>query len=145
MLADPRPLLQGKRYAVAELSASIVESGRSLVRDRRDRVERLTSTVRLHSPAVRVSGKRGEVAVLVGRARAGIEARGSRLRSSLTLMAGKLSALDPKAVLTRGYAIAVDRRTGKAVRSVAETRPGQPIDVQVSDGSFGAVVEGRKP
>ena len=144
-LSDPRPLLQGKRYAVAELSASLVESGRSLVRDRRDRVERLTSTVRLHSPAVRVSGKRGEVAVLVGRARAGIEARGSRLRSSLTLMAGKLSALDPKAVLTRGYAIAVDRGTGKAVRSVAETRSGQPIDVQVSDGSFGAVVEGRKP
>jgi len=144
-LADPRPLLQGKRYAAGELSTALVESGRSLVRNRRDRVERLASTVRLHSPAVRVSGRRGEVAVLVGRARAGIAARGSRLRFSLTVMAGKLSALDPKAVLARGFAIAVDRRTGKAVRSVTEARPGQPIDVQVSDGSFGAVVEGRKP
>jgi len=144
-LADPRPLLQGKRYAAGECAAALVESGRSLVRGLRERVERLASAVRLHSPAVRVSGKRGEIAVLAGRARAGIDARESRLRSSLTVLAGKLSALDPKAVLTRGYAIAVDRRTGRAVRSAASTRPGQPIDVQVADGSFGAVVEGQKP
>jgi exodeoxyribonuclease VII large subunit len=142
-LADPRPLLQGKRYAAAERSSALVESGRSLVRDLGERVERLTATVRLRSPAAWVSGRRGEVAVLAGRARAAFDARRSRLHSSRTLLAGKLEALDPKAVLTRGYAIAVDRGTGKALRSVAETRPGQAIDVQVADGSFGAVVEGR--
>jgi exodeoxyribonuclease VII large subunit len=141
-LADPRPLLRGKRYAAGELSATLAETGRSLVRDRRERAERLSATVRLHSPAVRVSGKRGEVSVLSGRARAAIVARGSRVRFSLTVLAGKLAALDPKAVLGRGYAIAVDRVSGKAVRSVSETRSGQQVDVQVSDGSFGAVVEG---
>ena len=143
-LSDPRPLLQGKRYAVGELSAALVESARSRIRDRRERVEDLAATVRLHSPATRVSGRRGEVDVLVGRARSAIEARGSRLRSSFMILSGKLSALDPRAVLTRGYAIAVDRHTGKAIRSVAETRPGLPLDVQVADGSFGAIVERRK-
>jgi exodeoxyribonuclease VII large subunit len=142
-LADPRPLLQGKRYAAAERSSALVECGRSLVRDLGERVERLTSAVRLRSPAAWVSGRRGEVAVLDGRARAAFDARRNRLHSSRTVLAGKLAALDPKAVLTRGYAIAVDRGTGKALRSVAETRPGQAIDVQVADGSFGAVVERR--
>ena len=142
-LADPRPLLQGKRYAAAERSAALVERGRSLVRDLGERVERLAATVRLRSPAAWVSGRKGEVAVLSGRVRAAFDAGRSRLHSSRTVLAVKLGALDPKAVLTRGYAIAVDRGTGKALRSVAETRAGQAIDVQVADGSFGAVVEGR--
>ena len=142
-LADPRPLLQGKRYAAAERSSALVECGRSLVRDLGERVERATAAVRLRSPAAWVSGRRGEVAVLTGRARAAFDAERNRLHASRTVLAGKLAALDPKAVLTRGYAIAVDRGTGKALRSVAETRPGQAVDVQVADGSFGAVVEGR--
>jgi exodeoxyribonuclease VII large subunit len=142
-LADPRPLLQGKRYAAEERSGALAERTRSLVRDRRDRVERLASAVRLHSPAAWVSGRRGEAAVLSGRARAAVEARKGRLLSSLTVLAGKLAALDPKGVLSRGYAIAIDRGTGRAIRSVGETRAGQAVDVQVADGSFGAVVEGR--
>lgn len=142
-LADPRPLLQGKRYAAAERSAALVECVRSRARDLRERVERLSAAVRLRSPAAWVSGRRGEVAVLSGRARAACDAGRSRLRSSHTVLAGKLCAMDPKAVLSRGYAIAVDRESGKALRSVAETRAGQAIDVQVADGSFGARVEGR--
>jgi exodeoxyribonuclease VII large subunit len=144
-LADPRPLLQGKRYAVEERSAALADRARTAVRERRERVERLAAAVRLRSPAAWVSGRRGEAAVLAGRARGAFDAGRSRLRSSLTVLAGKLAALDPKAVLTRGYAIAVDRETGKAIRSVEEACPGQAIDVQVSDGSFGARVEGRGP
>src|SRR5512139_279910 len=99
-LADPRPLLQGKRYAAEERSAALAERVRSLVRDRRDRVERLAATVRLRSPVAWVSGRRGELAVLSGRARAAFDARRSRLLSSHTVLAGKLVAMDPKAVLT---------------------------------------------
>jgi exodeoxyribonuclease VII large subunit len=142
-LADPRPLLQGKRYAAEERSAVLAERTRTLIRDRRDRVERLAAAVRLHSPAAWISGRRGEATVLAGRARAAIDARKGGFLSSLTLLTGKLAALDPKGVLTRGYAIAIDRDTGRAIRSVGETRTGQAVDVQVSDGSFGAVVEGR--
>jgi exodeoxyribonuclease VII large subunit len=43
-------------------------------------------------------------------------------------------------VLRRGYAIALDRATGEAVRSVSEARPGRALDIRVSDGAFGAVV-----
>ena len=68
-LSDPRPLLQGKRYAVDALSSSLSEFARSAVRDGREAVESLSASVRIHSPAAWVSGRRGELAVLLGRAR----------------------------------------------------------------------------
>jgi exodeoxyribonuclease VII large subunit len=143
-LSDPRPILQGKRYALGEQEASLEESARTAVRDRRERLERLSASVRIHSPAAWVSARRGEVAVLRSRSEAGIDSRKRRLRARFDLLSGKLAVMDPKAVLTRGYSIALDRATGKAVRSVSEVRPGGPLDILVSDGSFGAVVEGEK-
>ena len=87
---------------------------------------------------------RGELALLLGRARSAADARNRRFRYDLDLLGGKLASLNPTAVLTRGYAIALDRATGKAVRSVSETRTGQALDLRVSDGVFGAVVEKKK-
>jgi exodeoxyribonuclease VII large subunit len=139
-LSDPRLLLQGKRYAVDALSSSLSERARSAVRDGRETVERLSASVRIHSPAAWVSGKRGEHAVLLGRSRSATDARNRRLRSDLDVLRGKLASLNPTAVLTRGYAIALDRATGKAVRSVTEAHPGRALDIRVSDGAFGAVV-----
>jgi exodeoxyribonuclease VII large subunit len=100
--------------------------------------------VRMHSPAAWVSGRRGELAVLLGRARTEADARNRRLRSDVDILGGKLAALNPTAVLTRGYAIALDRATGKAVRSVSEARPGRALEIRVSDGAFGAVVSEPK-
>ncbi|HEX7520176.1 MAG TPA: exodeoxyribonuclease VII large subunit, partial [Candidatus Deferrimicrobium sp.] len=85
-----------------------------------------------------------ELAVLLGRARSSADARNRRLRSDLDVLCGKLASLNPTAVLTRGYAIALDRATGKAVRSVTETQAGQALDLRVSDGVFGAIVEKEK-
>jgi len=143
-LPDPRQLLQGKRYAVDALSSSLADLARSVVRGGRETVLRLHSSVRIHSPAAWVSGKRGEVAVLLGRARTAAEARNRRLRSALDILGGKIASLNPTAVLTRGYAIALDRASGKAVRSVSEARPGLELDIRVSDGAFGAVVAERE-
>jgi len=72
------------------------------------------------------------------------DARNRRLRSDLDVLYGKLASLNPTAVLTRGYAIALDRATGKAVRSVSEASPGRALDIRVSDGVFGAIVEKGK-
>jgi exodeoxyribonuclease VII large subunit len=143
-LSDPRPLLQGKRYAVDALSSSLSEFARSAVRDGREAVERLSASVRIHSPAAWVSGRRGELAVLFGRARTEADARNRRLRFDLDILGGKLASLNPTAVLARGYAIALDRATGKAVRSVSEARPGRALDIRVSDGVFGAIAEMKK-
>jgi exodeoxyribonuclease VII large subunit len=62
-----------------------------------------------------------------------------RRRARLTQAHGRLRALSPRATLERGYAIV--RREGDLVRSAAVVAPGDAIDVEVADGSFGARVE----
>jgi exodeoxyribonuclease VII large subunit len=53
--------------------------------------------------------------------------------------AGRLRALSPRSTLERGYAIV---RTGDVIiRSATAVRTGDPVDVEVADGHFGARVE----
>ena len=110
----------------------------------REKVAILSESVRDHSPAAWVSRKRGDLAVLSERAARQAEGRRAGFRRALEVLQGKLAALDPASVLTRGYAIATHRGTGRAVRSASEVVAGDALDVRVADGAFGAVVESRK-
>lgn len=141
-LSDPRPLLQSRRFAAVDRTDALIERMRDKVRSGRERVAGLSASVRVHSPSARVSRKRGQLALAAERlAGVALAIRADRGRT-LDVLAGKLAALDPKGVLTRGYAIATRRATGLAVRSAAEVAPGDAVDVLVADGAFGAVVEG---
>jgi len=62
-----------------------------------------------------------------------------RKRARLEHAAGRLRALSPHATLERGYAIV--RRDSTIVRTATAVSPGDPIAVEVADGSFGARVE----
>jgi exodeoxyribonuclease VII large subunit len=62
-----------------------------------------------------------------------------RKRARLDQAAGRLRALSPRATLERGYAIV---RTGEdIVRSATAVSVGDRVEVEVSDGRFGARVE----
>ncbi len=52
----------------------------------------------------------------------------------------QLAALDPRAVLGRGYAVVEDASDGLPLTSVAEAYPRRALRVTVADGAFGAEV-----
>lgn len=58
----------------------------------------------------------------------------------LSLLEGKLGALDPEKPLERGYGLVRSSRTGKFLRSVADAAPGESLDIRVSDGHLSADV-----
>jgi len=62
-----------------------------------------------------------------------------RKRARLEHAAGRLRALSPRATLQRGYAIV--RAQDEIVRSPESVSAGDPIDVEVAEGRFGARVE----
>ena len=62
-----------------------------------------------------------------------------RKRARLEQAAGRLRALSPNATLQRGYSIV--RARDEIVRSTESVSAGDPIDVEVADGRFGARVE----
>jgi len=64
----------------------------------------------------------------------GLHLRAKRAR--LDALRAQLQALDPLAILSRGYAVLSDIETGKVVSTVGSAPPGQLLRAQVSDGDF---------
>jgi exodeoxyribonuclease VII large subunit len=62
-----------------------------------------------------------------------------RKRAALEAIWGRLVALSPKATLTRGYAIV--RTESGIVRSARALASGDPVDIELAEGGFGAHVE----
>jgi exodeoxyribonuclease VII large subunit len=56
-------------------------------------------------------------------------------RQQLQRLEGQLRALNPLAVLQRGYSVTRDA-SGRIIRSTTEVKTGQRVDTQVSDGRF---------
>ncbi len=143
-LLDPRPLLADRRHAATDAEGRLAAAVRAVLRDARERVARGETTVRLHAPHAVVLRRRGDVAVLAERLRRSADARRALLRHRAERVRDTLAALDPRGVLSRGYAIALRRDTGAAVRLVADAPPGTALDIHVSDGALGAIVEGKR-
>jgi exodeoxyribonuclease VII large subunit len=66
-----------------------------------------------------------------------------RARDRLLALSGRLEALNPDAVLARGYAIVRDK-TGRVVRA-ATASPGLALTLRFADGEARATVDGGKP
>jgi exodeoxyribonuclease VII large subunit len=60
-------------------------------------------------------------------------------RTRLAGVEQRLLALNPLAVLARGFSVVTDEQ-GQVVRRVAQVQPGASVRVRVSDGRFGAQV-----
>lgn len=61
----------------------------------------------------------------------------NQCRGDLNAISGRLGALNPLAVLSRGYGAVFDDK-GNVVKSVKELSVGEKINVKLSDGSFDA-------
>jgi exodeoxyribonuclease VII large subunit len=64
-------------------------------------------------------------------------------RARLDALRGQLNALDPLAILSRGYAVLTAEDGTTVVGRVAEATPGRLLRARVSDGSFRVRVEDR--
>jgi exodeoxyribonuclease VII large subunit len=66
-----------------------------------------------------------------------------RRKNQLALAEARLTAVSPLATLARGYAI-VRHGDGRYVHSLGQIESGDPLRVQLTDGEFTAVVEGKQ-
>jgi exodeoxyribonuclease VII large subunit len=94
----------------------------------------------LHSPQTRIRSDRQRLDELDRRAISAIRYRLKLQISEISGLQQRLAALNPLAVLARGYAV-VTGSDGQAVRSTQQVHPGDQVQVRVSDGTFDARVE----
>ena len=109
-----------------------------------ERLEQLSNRPVLRSPLASFEGKKQNLQLLKNRLIASQSGRVAAERQRFVAQVGKLDAMSPMKVLTRGYAM-VATEEGKLVRSVSDVKPKQPIAVRVSDGTIVATVIGGKP
>ena len=62
------------------------------------------------------------------------------MESALQVLQTRIQAADPRRILDRGYALAVDER-GVVLKSVSGKQPGDKVSVMFSDGTLGCIVD----
>ena len=105
---------------------------------RRDRVAQLANSRVLVAPDRFVDDCRMRVGDLALRLDRAADHKLTRAKGDFARTAAQLDALNPLAILTRGYAVV---RTGETpVRSVEELRVGEPVRLTLADGEATATV-----
>lgn len=105
----------------------------------------LATRLKLYSPITRIRSDRQRLDDFAHRSGVALAHRLSLQRARLSGLDQRLGALNPLAILGRGYAL-VTKPDGSLVSSVVQVHPGDDLDVSVSDGGFGVRVrnKGRK-
>ena len=111
------------------------------------RLERMRASVRLFASAKafrllenRLMSERQTLDGVRERAYRGVREQLNAARSELLRMRVQLAALDPSAVLERGYAILTDT-DGHAIGGVGAMHTGDAVSIRMHDGTAGARVE----
>jgi exodeoxyribonuclease VII large subunit len=136
-ITDLLAYLQGMKTRLAAATLSLLTAHQS-------ELATLSASLRFASPLRRIQIDRQR---LDDYARRGLSALKHRLALDESRLKGferRLEALSPLAVLGRGYAVVTRQVDGKLISQVEQAKPGDGIQVRVSDGAFGAVVSEDK-
>ncbi len=129
--------LKTKFINVIKHEAASVEK---IVSRRRERLSFLSASRALSAPKTMIDDRRMAAVMLAERLSAAEQSEISRAKLRLGITVGKLDALDPLAVISRGYS-AVYSEDGQLVGSVVGLSVGEHIEVKMSDGTASAVIE----
>lgn len=130
----------------AELQAKLSKIGslvRSDVAAKREKLNLLASSRAMRAPAAVIAEKQMRIDELAVRMHNAMDKQMQSRAQGLAANIGRLEALSPLAVLSRGYAVTY-REDGELVTSVEPIKEGQDITVRYKDGSVDARVTSIK-
>ena len=110
----------------------------------RERLLLLSGSRVLQNPMTMIDDKKMQTAMAAERLVRAEERIRMQSRAMLQTEAGKLSALNPLAVLSRGYS-AVYKEDGTLVKSIENVQPGDGITIRTEGGEMDATVTGIRP
>ena len=116
---------------------------RYILEDKRASLEDKQRTMKRASPQNQVSNLRQRVDELNSRLDIGQRARFSLLRERLKGRSAALNSVNPKAILSRGYAMVTKSADGERVTDSTGAKVGEGITLQFADGDQKARVEDK--
>jgi exodeoxyribonuclease VII large subunit len=122
------PLVLGLQNALA---ADI----KSRIQEARWEVQSLGQLLALHNPQRGLDSSSQRVDMLANRLDQSMERRLTTARNRLALLEARLTAVNPQAILARGYAIVRDPN-GRLLRTIQLVAPGDLLTIQLTDGTI---------
>lgn len=110
-----------------------------ILNDRRQTLDTAVSARVLREPSILLSAYRTQLAGWLQRLKTAGQNRTASAKEELALLTGKLDALSPLKVLSRGYAIVTDDN-GHTVTNVETVAAGDAVCVKLQDGTLHAAV-----
>jgi exodeoxyribonuclease VII large subunit len=130
--------------AVSSLQSRLFSAALNLVAEKKSVLSSLRAQLRYASPDRRIQSERQRVDELARRAHASLYHHVQLQSSHVKGMQKRLEALNPLAVLARGYAVVTRKDDGSVISRVAQAEQNKKIQVRVSDGQFDAEITNRQ-
>ena len=126
------------RVRVDELCGKLDNAILNLINKKYERFSSLTSKLELLSPIGRLVVEKKDLAQKKVALERGIEKVLQRKREALSVTSAKLAAINPLAVLSRGYSYS--QKDGAVVSSVSQLQIGDKLDIRFADGNASAEI-----
>ncbi len=140
-LGDPRRQLDLRRMRLDELESRAVRSLGAAVRESRTRMERVEDRLQRQSPRAQLDNLTNKINMLYYRSANSTTSALSGCTSRWRALQAHLQALDPKAVLSRGYSITRLAPEGAVVTNASQVQAGRRVDILLHRGRLGARIE----
>jgi exodeoxyribonuclease VII large subunit len=144
VLTDATRALRDLYRRVDELTARLTRAVRGSERQATHRLSLATNALRSLNPVARIANGMVLLAQLRGRLASAAVHSVKVSRHRFDAAVGRLDSLSPLAVLGRGYSLTRLLPSGAIVRSAAQTRPGDAVEILLHQGALEARVERLK-
>ena len=111
----------------------------SIYEDEDSRLSSFQTRVRL-AFAGRISAMESSVDLLRSRVRGGLALKMAAMESALKVLETRIYASDPRKVIERGFALALDDR-GRVLKGAAGRKAGDKVSVMFADGTLDCLIE----
>lgn len=132
----PQARLARARERLSALHRRLHERARSGNERRGARLAQLRTRLQAQHPSTRLARDAGRAQAQAERLRAAIRRGLEHRRARLAELARTLHAVSPLATLERGYAILIDRASGRVVRSVGQIEADSALRARLADGEI---------
>jgi len=140
-LREPHRLVEARQQYIDDLMLQLDKGWQNSCQERTRRVQQATRALVRLNPRVRWQRLRANLHTLQHRLDTAMRAQLSLHREKLHGLGNTLHSLSPLAVLGRGYSICRDAATQRLTTSTVDVRPGQQVEVLLSDGQLTCTVD----
>jgi exodeoxyribonuclease VII large subunit len=137
----PQARLARVRERARSLDRRLQSAAQSRVLLRTSAIDRLRARLAVQDPQLAIARRADRIGGLAMRLRAALARTAERRALRLAELGRTLNAVSPLATLDRGYAILIERESGRVVRSIRQAPAGTALRARVADGELDAHVD----